>query len=98
MMKIFVWDNEKNEKLKKERDVSFEDVLVAIQNGRLLDQLTHPNKKKYPGQTIFVIQILNYAYLVPCIEDDQKIVLKTIIPSRKATKQYLVRTKKGGNI
>ncbi|MCJ7826538.1 BrnT family toxin [Patescibacteria group bacterium] len=97
-MKIFVWDTEKNEKLKKERDVSFEDVLVAIQSGKLLDSLSHPNKEKYSGQMILVVKIFDYVYLVPCVEDEEKIFLKTIIPSRKATKHYRIEKKKGGNV
>jgi len=98
LMKMFAWDNGKNEKLKRERDVSFEDVLVAIQGGKLLDLLSHPNKKKYPGQMILVVRIFDYVYLIPCVEDEEKIFFKTIIPSRKATKHYLVEKKKGGNV
>ena len=97
-MKMFAWDSKKNEKLKKERDISFEDVLVAIQSGKLLDLLVHPNKKKYPKQTILVVKIFDYVYLIPCVEDDEKIFLKTIIPSRKATKHYLIEKKKGSKI
>lgn len=97
-MKIFTWDHEKNERLKKERNVSFEDVLVAIHNKGLLDRLKHPNKKKYPGKILLIVQILDYVYLVPCVEDDEKIFLKTIIPSRKATKQYLIQLTKGGGV
>ena len=95
-MKIFVWDQKKNEKLKQERDISFEDVLVAIQSGKLLDRLKHPNKKKYPGQIILIVEICEYVYLIPCVEDDEKFFLKTIIPSRKATKHYLLERKRGG--
>jgi len=95
-MKVFVWDIEKNERLKKERNISFEDVLIAVQNGGLLDRLKHPNTKKYPGQTLLIVQILTYVYLVPCVEDEQKIFLKTVIPSRKATRRYLIQKKKGG--
>lgn len=89
-MKYFDWNEEKNERLKAERDLSFEDVAVAITEGRILDYYPHPNVKKYPGQTVYVIEINNYAYLVPCIEDEQKFFLKTIIPSRKATKFYII--------
>ncbi len=90
-MKYFDWDAGKNEKLKQERDVGFEDVLVAIEEGRILDVIEHSNKKKYPGQKVFVLEISHYAYLVPFVEDEERIFLKTIIPSRKATKKYLLQ-------
>jgi len=88
-MKYFSWNEEKNELLKDERQISFEDVVFYIEQGFLLDVLEHPNQKKYKGQMIFVIQIDDYAYLVPFVEDDDEVYLKTIIPSRKATKKYL---------
>ena len=88
-MKIFNWSKEKNIWLKKNRGISFEDVLFYLENDGLLDDLEHPNKKKYPNQNIFVIIIENYACLVPYIESDTEIFLKTIIPSRKATSKYL---------
>ena len=90
-MKYFDWNVEKNVLLKAERDVSFEDVLVSIGEGKLLDILQHPNSKKYPNQKIFVIEINHYAYLVPFAENEQTIFLKTIIPSRKATKDYIIK-------
>ena len=81
---------EKNEILKSGRDVSFEDVILALENGYLLDDITHPNKEKYPNQNIFIIliQTKDYVYPVPYIEDDTSIFLKTIIPSRKMNKKY----------
>lgn len=81
---------EKNEILKEQRDVSFEDVILAIENGRLLDDIEHPNKEKYPNQNIFIIlvEIKEYVYLVPYVEDDKFIFLKTIIPSRQMNKKY----------
>lgn len=87
-MKYFDWDPEKNEWLIQERDVSFEEVLIAIDEGYLLDIVEHPNKNTYPNQKVFIVQIEEYAYLVPFVEDEEKIFLKTIIPSRKATKKY----------
>jgi len=93
-MKYFSWNEEKNELLKNERQISFEDVVFYIEQGFLLDVLEHPNQKKYEGQKIFVIQIDDYAYLVPFVEDDDEVFLKTIIPSRKATKKYLKGSKK----
>jgi len=88
-MKYFSWNEEKNELLREERQVSFEDVVFYIDQGFLLDVLKHPNQEKYKGQMIFVVQMDNYVYLVPFIEDEHEIFLKTIIPSRKATKKYL---------
>jgi hypothetical protein len=69
--------------------VSFEEVEMAIEQGNLLDIVAHPNRTKYPNQKIFVVRLLDYVYLVPFVEDQSSFFLKTIIPSRKATKQYL---------
>lgn len=88
-MKPFRWSPEKNELLKSERGVSFESMVVAVEGGRLLDVLAHPNEKKYPGQRVLVVSHDNYAYLVPFVEDDDFFFLKTVIPSRKATRDYL---------
>ncbi len=93
-MKYFSWSEEKNEILKAERQVSFEDVVFYIEQGYLLDVLEHPNQEKYKGQKMFVVQIEDYVYLVPFIEDDHEIFLKTIIPSRKATRSYLKGSEK----
>ncbi|MFZ2967788.1 MAG: toxin [Sulfuricurvum sp.] len=88
--KIIRYCLEKNEKLKNERRVSFEQVLLAIEEGDLLDDLRHPNSQKYPCQDIFIIliRIKNYIYIVPYIETEDEIFLKTIIPSRKLNKVY----------
>ena len=91
-MKYFDWNSEKNEKLKIEREISFENVLIAIEEKKILDIIEHKNQKKYPNQKMFIINISNYAYLVPFIEDEHKIFLKTIIPSRKATRKYILKT------
>ena len=88
-MKPFDWNEAKNANLKAERGISFEDVIAAIDEGRLLDTNKHTNKKRYGKQKIYVVRIEDYAYLVPFVEDDEKIFLKTIIPSRRATKKYL---------
>jgi uncharacterized DUF497 family protein len=88
-MKYFEWDNSKNETLKKERGISFEEVVFHLQRGDILDILEHPNQDKYLGQRIFVIDVEGYAYLVPFVETEDEVFLKTIIPSRKATKRYL---------
>jgi uncharacterized DUF497 family protein len=88
-MKTYAWNPQKNDQLIRERNVSFEDVVLNIQLGNELDIFEHPNQEKYPGQKIAVVMIEDYAYLVPYVENDEEIFLKTIIPSRKATKQYL---------
>lgn len=88
-MKYFNWNNEKNEKLKDERGICFEEIILAIENGNILDILEHTDQNKYKNQRIFVIKAHNYACLVPFIENETEIFLKTIIPSRKATRKYL---------
>ena len=88
-MKPFRWNPEKNDALKAERGVSFEGIVVAIEGGGLLDILTHPNPAKYPRQRVLVVASDNYVYLVPFVEEDDYFFLKTIIPSRKATRDYL---------
>lgn len=88
-MKYFDWNNEKNEELIKDRGVSFEEVVFCIMHNGLLDIIAHSNKSKYPNQSIFIVSIDNYVYLVPFVEEDEIVFLKTIIPSRKMTKKYL---------
>ena len=88
-MKHFNWNNEKNEELLKDRGISFEEVVFCIMNDGLLDIIEHPNKSKYPNQNIFIVNIDDYVCLVPFVEEDEIIFLKTIIPSRKMTKKYL---------
>ncbi len=88
-MKSYAWNREKNDLLKKGRNISFEDVVLNIQLGNEVDIYDHPNQKRYSGQKISVILIEGYAYLVPFVENEDEIFLKTIIPSRKATKQYV---------
>lgn len=84
----FEWDELKNEQLKTQRGVSFEDVFLAISENRLLDILPHHNPAKYPNQKLFIVQIRSYVYYVPFIEDKHSIFLKNIIPSRKYQKLY----------
>lgn len=90
-MKPFRWDLAKNEQLKIERGVSFELMVVALEAGGLLDILAHPNPTKYPNQRVLVVGCDGYAYLVPFVDDDEHFFLKTVIPSRKATRDYLNR-------
>ena len=88
-MKLFNWNAEKNHILIKERGKSFEEVVFYIQNGGLLDDISHPNETNYPSQRMFIVNIDDYAYVVPYVEDKSEFFLKTIIPSRKFTKLYL---------
>ncbi len=92
-MKPYDWNNAKNEVLKSVRSVSFEAVVAAIDADGLLAVLEHPNKTRYRHQKMYVVHIHDYAFLVPYVEDEEKIFLKTIIPSRKATRQYLTGEK-----
>jgi len=90
-MKPFRWNHGKNEQLKAQRVVSFEEIVLAIEADGLLDILRHSNPGKYPHQRIFVVAVEGYAYLVPFVEESDYYFLKTIIPSRKATRDYLKR-------
>ena len=90
-MKPFRWNHEKNEQLKVERNVSFEDIVLAIEAEGLLDVLQHSNRGRYPGQLILVVAFDRYAWLVPLVEEAEYYFLKTVIPSRKATRDYLER-------
>lgn len=87
-MKPFRWSSAKNEVLQLQRGVSFEAVVVAIESGDLLDIVEHPNQARYPGQRILVVLICGYVHLVPSVEAEDHLFLKTIIPSRKATTAY----------
>ena len=91
-MKPFRWNHEKNEQLKAERNISFEEIVLAIEADGLLDIVTHSNPRKYPNQRMFIVAIEQYAYLVPFVEEADCYFLKTVIPNRKATRDYL----KGG--
>jgi hypothetical protein len=88
-MKPFRWGPEKNEQLKQERAISFEQMVIAMEGGGLLDVLQHPNAAKYPKQKILVVNCDGYAYLLPFVEEQDHYFLKTAIPSRKATRDYL---------
>jgi uncharacterized DUF497 family protein len=92
-MKVFRWDNEKNEWLKNSRGVSFEQVVILMERGDVIETIEHPNQNRYPGQKIATVLIDDYGYLVPYVQESDEIFLKTIIPSRKATNKY-VRSKK----
>jgi hypothetical protein len=94
-MKPFRWSHEKNDQLKIDRQISYEEIVLAIEAGGLLDVLQHRNVRRYPNQRVLVVQITDYAYLVPFVEEPDCVFLKTIIPSRKATRDYLERRKNG---
>ena len=90
-MRAFRWSAEKNETLRSERGISFESIVVAMESGGLWDVITHPNQAKYPGQLVLVVLCDNYVHLVPFVEEPDFFFLKTGIPSRKATRDYLGR-------
>lgn len=90
-MKPFRWNHDKNEELKTERGISFEEIVLAIEADGLLDVVQHPNSGKYPNQLVLVVALDGYAHLVPFIDEPEYFFLKTVIPSRKATRDYLLR-------
>jgi len=92
-MRVFQWDNAKNEWLKENRGLCFEKVVILLEREDVLEIVNHPNQDKYSGQKIATVKIGDYAYLVPYVQEREEIFLKTIIPSRKATNKY-VRPKK----
>lgn len=93
-MKYFDWNVEKNEELKKDRNISFEEIVYYIMHGNLLDTVKNLNSERYQNQKIFIVNVENYVYLVPFVETEEIVFLKTIIPSRKMTKKYLGDDKK----
>jgi hypothetical protein len=90
-MKPFRWSADKNDVLKSERGIGFEEITVAVEAGGLLEVLPHPNPRKYPRQKVMVVAVLGYAYLVPYVEEGDHFFLKTIIPSRKATRDFIAK-------
>ena len=88
VIKPYDWNKEKNKILKMSRKVCFEDVVLSIETGELLDVLPHFNLSKYPNQKLFIVSIHQYTYYVPFVEDEEKVFLKNIIPSRKYHKKY----------
>ncbi len=88
-MSFYKWDNEKNAQLKLQRGIGFEQIVMHVERGDVLEIIKHPNNEKYPNQQIIIVNISEYAYLVPFIQEEKEIFLKTIIPSRKATNHYL---------
>lgn len=92
-MKPFRWNHDKNELFKNERGISFEEIVLAIEADGLLDELRHLNQEKYPNQFVLVVVLDGYVYLVPYVEEANYFFLKTVIPSRKATRDYRNRKK-----
>ncbi|MFY8161796.1 MAG: DUF4258 domain-containing protein [Candidatus Kapaibacteriota bacterium] len=88
-MKYFDWNKDKNEVLKANRKISFEDIIYAIEHNKVVNIIKHPNSAKFPNQSIFYIHLDNYIYAVPFVEDEEKIFLKTIYKDRIAKKKYL---------
>lgn len=84
----FEWNNEKNTLLKEERDICFEDIVIAINDNVVVDIIDHPNQDSYPSQKIYIVEVNGYVYMVPFTKQDETIFLKTIIPSRKMKKRY----------
>jgi uncharacterized DUF497 family protein len=82
------WDEEKNQQLQQERDLSFEAIQLAIENGKLLDILPHP-KEKYAHQKMLIVELNHYIVVVPCVEEEEKIFLKTAFCNRELQKVYL---------
>ena len=88
-MSEFDWSDEKNEFLERTRGISFDEVLVLIENGGVLDIIRHPNRSRYPDQNLIVLNVDGYVWLIPYVKQRGVRFLKTIIPSRKATREYL---------
>ena len=88
-MSEFDWSDEKSESLEKTRGICFEDIVVHVQNGCVLEVIKHPSKDRYPHQNMIVLDVEGYVYLVPYVKSRGVRFLKTIIPSRKATREYL---------
>ena len=89
-MKVFDWDEKKNEQLIRDRNISFEEIVWCIEHKEsLLDIIEHPNQSKFPHQRLYIIALRGYVYVVPFVEDEYKIFLKTIYPNRKLTQKYL---------
>ena len=91
-MKQYRWNHQKNAELKSEREISFEQIVLAMEGEGLLDTIRHPNLDRYPNQYVFVVAFEEYVYLVPFVEEAEFFFLKTVIPSRKATRDYLQRS------
>lgn len=88
-MARYRWDTEKNQLIEAVRGITFEQIVMHIESGNVLDIVEHPNKTRYANQKVMVVNVNDYAYAVPFVEDGEDRFLKTIVPSRKLTKNYL---------
>ena len=96
LLMLFDWSPEKNEFLKKERNLSFEEIALHLSEGKLWKVTDHPNPERYPNQKVFLVPVNDYIFFVPFIEDGEKFFLKTAFPHRQPTKEYLLERKKNG--
>ena len=87
-MKTYRWSEKKNKQLEQSRGISFEDIVLAVESGGLVDMLAHPNPRRYPNQNVLVVAVMEYVFLVPHVEEGHHVFLKTIIPSRYALRDY----------
>jgi hypothetical protein len=92
---VFNWDNLKNAQLQRDRGISFEEIVILIERGSILDILEHPNKEKYGRQNLYIINVDNYAYVVPFIDKGNTRHLITIFPSRRYTQKYFRKKDEG---
>jgi hypothetical protein len=90
-MREIDWGTEKDQELRRKYGFGFERVVAALSKGALLDDKSHPNAERYSHQRQLIVQIDSYVWVVPYVEDDYGMFLKTMFPSRKATKEYLGR-------
>lgn len=84
-MKYLNWSSEKNEILKTKRGISFEEIAHLIESGQILGIEENPGRS---NQKIYILEIESYAVIVPFVEKNDEIFLKTAFPSRKYTRHY----------
>jgi len=89
-MKYLNWSSEKNEILKREREITFEEIAYLIESGQIIGIEENPGRSK---QNIYILEIENFAVIVPFVENDKEIFLKAAFPSRKYTKRYGLKGK-----
>ncbi len=90
----FIFDKEKNKKLLKTRNISFEQIIEAILGDKILLDTSHPNKEKYPNQRLMVVELNNYTYVVPYLMNENEVILKTIYPDRRYKKLLEMKDEK----
>jgi hypothetical protein len=92
MGKPIFWDHAKSKQLRHQYGIGFEEVIIALEQEKLLDDRKHPNTQQYGHQRQLVLQIDDYVYVVPYINDTNHYFLKTLFPSRRATQEYLTNS------